>query len=97
MLAWLAWSDTDPTLSYSARMQPSSSKAGKEDGEEEERVYDLSQLKPRAASEPAPGSSRGIMADLAGIRRFLGKKVPATGKQAVVDLLSPHQRAKFSK
>ncbi len=52
------------------------------------------------SSGPAPGSSRTLDADLGRVLgEYLGKKVPFTGKQCVMDLLTPEGSgyAKFSK
>lgn len=53
-----------------------------------------------AKSGPAPGSSRGMEADVEGmLSGYLGKKVPYTGKACVMELLTPKGAgyAKFSK
>jgi hypothetical protein len=69
-------------------------------------AYDAATLRARAAaaaaekSGPAPGSSRTIAADVEGLlARYLGKKVPYTGKACVMELLTPagSGAAKFSK
>ena len=80
--------------------------AGDGPGESWDDFSSSNSKRPRPASsmavgsEPSPGSSRTLNANVDGmLSQYLGKKVPGTGKQLVMDLLTMPGagHAKFSK